>query len=473
MADNIDAPRKEQQADAASLRQALGEMRREAEREVARINLRLREQAQAPEDPAVSATERFALRQELDSLQQILSAKEAALESITEECRRLEDVLEDRNLVFDGLRKEVERRDSSLKVAQAEAERLRHALEDLRKQATESPSPALESTLAAPPARHPPASMRGWLIAGGLIIAVIAVGAWLLLGPNSPFAPAPMDASQSPALATQDLVPKTGDAMTATAESKDARLDAVSMEDMPPRLNDRLSDGSFGPTLARLPGGTFRMGHNLTTINDFGPAREVAIPPFLMGAYEVTFDEFDRFARATGRAAPDDYGWGRGTRPVVGVSWDDAQAYLSWLSRETGQVYRLPTEAEWEYAARAGARGSYWWGFGVEPGRAACFDCGSRWDNRSTAPVGSFDPSPFGLFDTAGNVMEWVADCYQSGYRGAPSDGSARLDGDCAYRVARGGAFSKPSPSMRVYVRDRFVSTSRLNLLGFRVARDP
>jgi formylglycine-generating enzyme required for sulfatase activity len=121
-------------------------------------------------------------------------------------------------------------------------------------------------------------------------------------------------------------------------------------------------------------------------------------------------------------------------------------------------------------ASRRG--GSYWWGFGLEPNRAVCLDCGSAWDNRSTAPVGSFDPSPFGLHDTAGNVMEWVADCYRPGYEGAPSDGRPRTDGPCTYRVARGGAFNRPSASMRTYVRARFVPGTRLDMLGFRVARD-
>jgi formylglycine-generating enzyme required for sulfatase activity len=241
---------------------------------------------------------------------------------------------------------------------------------------------------------------------------------------------------------------------------------------MPATRRDPLRNGTLGPTLAALPGGTFRMGHNLTTANDFGPARDVRISPFLMGVHEVTFEQFDRFARATGRSAPRDFGWGRGSRPVVGVSWYDARDYARWLSRQTGQAYRLPTEAEWEYAARAGGRGSYWWGFGLERGRALCFDCGSEWDNRSTAPVGTFDPSPFGLHDTAGNVMEWVADCYRPGYTDAPVDGHARLDRDCEYRVARGGAFNKPASSMRAYVREHFVPETRLNALGFRVARD-
>jgi formylglycine-generating enzyme required for sulfatase activity len=157
----------------------------------------------------------------------------------------------------------------------------------------------------------------------------------------------------------------------------------------------------------------------------------------------------------------------------VGVTWSEALAYADWLTRETGHPYRLPSEAEWEFAARAGGRGSYWWGFGLEPGRAACFDCGSPWDNRSTAPIGHFPPSPFGLYDTAGNAMEWVADCYHPDYQDAPSDGRARRDANCRWRVARGGAFNKPAASMRTYVRAKFAPETRLDMLGFRLARDP
>ena len=215
------------------------------------------------------------------------------------------------------------------------------------------------------------------------------------------------------------------------------------------------------------------MGHNSLSGADMGPEHEVQVGPFAIGAYEVTFAQYDRFVRATGRRFPDDFGWGRGDRPVVGVSWSDADAYADWLTRQTGKRYRLPSEAEWEYAARAGGRGSYWWGFGMEPGRAVCFDCGTQWDNRSTAPVGSFAASTFGLYDTAGNAQEWVADCYAPSYAGAPTDGRPRLDGDCAFRVARGGAYNKPSASMRAYARAKLAPESRLNMLGFRVAREP
>lgn len=452
-----------------SLRQALGEVRREAQQEVARINLRLRERS-AVEGGAASAAEQLALRQELDSLQRTLGAKEQALDAITEECRRLEDVLEDQHLVFDGLRKEVERRDLSLTAAQEEVSRLRQALLDLQGQGSEPGllEPAPPRGLSAEPPRIRPRAVGVGLWPLLLLPALVVLVLIVWLRADRPRAPATSDIATSESSGTETAT--DGGALPPDSESTAEPLEPSSVS--VPTQRDRLRNGGFGPTLARLPGGRFPMGRNLMVASDFGPAREVEIASFLMGVYEVTFEDYDRFARAVGRGFAKDFGWGRGNRPVVGVSWDDARAYTAWLSRETGRSYRLPSEAEWEYAARAGGRGSYWWGFGLEPNRAVCFDCGSAWDNRATAPVGSFDPSPFGLYDTAGNVMEWVADCYQSGYEGAPSDGRARTDGPCTDRVARGGAFNKPSASMRTFVRARFAPGTRLDMLGFRVARD-
>jgi formylglycine-generating enzyme required for sulfatase activity len=206
--------------------------------------------------------------------------------------------------------------------------------------------------------------------------------------------------------------------------------------------------------------------------DDRSPAHPVRLGGFLIGAYEVTYAEYDRYARATGSRLPNDFGWGRGPRPVVDVTWDDALAYTRWLSGQTGKTYRLPSEAEWEFAAAGGARTTYWWGFETGVGRAACFDCGSVWDNRSTAPVGSFAANSLGLYDTAGNAMEWVADCYRPGYAGAPADGSPVIADDCPYRVARGGAFNKPARSMGSTFRQRFDPVTRLDMLGFRLARD-
>ncbi len=134
--------------------------------------------------------------------------------------------------------------------------------------------------------------------------------------------------------------------------------------------------------------------------------------------------------------------WGRGNRPVVNVTWDDATAYAQWLSAVTGESYRLPSEAEWEYAARAGTETAYSWGDELGTNKANCDGCGSRWDDdEETAPVGSFAPNAWGLHDMHGNVWEWTGNCWNEGYAGAPADGSAWTDGHCGRRVVRGGSY--------------------------------
>ena len=147
---------------------------------------------------------------------------------------------------------------------------------------------------------------------------------------------------------------------------------------------------------------------------------------------------------------------GRGRRPVVGVSWEDAKGYVRWIREETGKEYRLLSEAEWEYVARAGTRTEYWWGDGIGRGRANCDGCGSRWDAKETAPVGSFGANAYGLHDVHGNVWEWVEDCLHVNYEGAPVDGSAWVSGgDCEQRVLRGGSWSNEPRYLRSAFRFR------------------
>jgi formylglycine-generating enzyme required for sulfatase activity/CRP-like cAMP-binding protein/chromosome segregation ATPase/rhodanese-related sulfurtransferase len=251
---------------------------------------------------------------------------------------------------------------------------------------------------------------------------------------------------------------------------RETEIDAQRIEE----FRDPLKIGGYGPPMIRLTGRQFSMGSSLNPLHrDEQPTHPVTLSDFAVGKYEVTFDAFDRFARTIGRPLPSDGGWGRGNRrPVINVSWEDAEAYARWLSQQTGHGYRLPTEAEWEFAAGAGSKSLYWWGFEQASGHANCFDCGSQWDGSRTAPVGSFDPNPFGLHDTAGNVMEWVMDCYHPSYEGAPSDGSAWTDEPCPERVARSGAYNTLQTSLRTTKREHYFPSMRLNGLGFRVARD-
>jgi formylglycine-generating enzyme required for sulfatase activity len=246
-----------------------------------------------------------------------------------------------------------------------------------------------------------------------------------------------------------------------------------------PTLRDKVITGTvlkgadIGPVMLMIAGGEFTMGSDRNQISpDERPAHEVTLQNFAISRYEVTFVEYDRFAEATGRPLPDDNGWGRGKRPVINVNWADASAYARWLSARTGKRYRLPTEAEWEYAAAGGSDSVYWWGYEFETGRANCFDCGSGWDQKSTAPVGRFGPNGFGLHDTAGNVREWVRDCYHGSYTGAPLDGSAWEESGCKERVVRGGAYDKPAESMRSTWRGALKADTRLPMIGFRVVQE-
>ena len=230
------------------------------------------------------------------------------------------------------------------------------------------------------------------------------------------------------------------------------------------------------PEMVVVPPGSFEMG---SPSSDGGsvehPVHEVTIArPFAVGVYEVTFGEWDACVSGGGCGGyrPSDEGWGRGNRPVIYVSWEDAKAYVEWLSRKTGVAYRLLSESEWEYVARAGTRTEYWWGDDIGRNRANCSDCGSRWDGEQTAPVGSFPANPFGLHDVHGNVDEWVEDCANDSYNGAPTDGSAWVSGDCGHRVLRGGSWYSFDMFLRTAGRGRDVTDSReYNGHGFRVAR--
>lgn len=245
------------------------------------------------------------------------------------------------------------------------------------------------------------------------------------------------------------------------------------------------------PALIRLQGGRFSMGELTTTGTLYErPVREVEVSEFSIGQFEVSFDEWDQCVRERGCLNPaDDEGWGRGSRPVINVSWVDAQQYVHWLSQKTGQRYRLPTEAEWEYAARAGSVTRYHWGDGAEwsctsanvldlaaaatyPNwhwHATCLDGFVQ-----TAPVGQFPPNPWGLHDMSGNVWEWVQDCWHSDYTGAPSTSEAWVQGgDCGKRVNRGGGWGNHPRSMRSASRDADSAVGFSNAMGFRVARDP
>jgi formylglycine-generating enzyme required for sulfatase activity len=229
------------------------------------------------------------------------------------------------------------------------------------------------------------------------------------------------------------------------------------------------------PVMIVIPAGKFTMGSpedEPDRTASEGPPHEVTIAkPFAVSRFEVTFEEWDACA-ASGACpqAPDS--WGRGAMPVINVSWHDAKQYVGWLSQLTGKPYRLPTEAEWEYAARAGSNTRYSWGDDPGKGNAVCDTCGSQWDLKQTAPIGSFKANAFGLHDMHGNVWEWVEDSWHDTYDDAPTDGSAwLLNADPSFGVARGGAWRNELEFVRVAVRVKRHVNVRFDTLGFRVAR--
>jgi formylglycine-generating enzyme required for sulfatase activity len=220
-----------------------------------------------------------------------------------------------------------------------------------------------------------------------------------------------------------------------------------------------------------VPSGDFEMGGGDLPFEK--PQHKVSLAnPFAIGRNEITFDEWDLCYSAGGcKHRPDDHGWGRGKQPVIDVSWDDAKGFLAWLSRTTGKTYRLPSEAEWEYAARAGTLTPFWWGRDVGKGNANCEGCAGGPTAR-TMPSRSFRPNAFGLYDTSGNAAEWVEDCWNETYRNAPRDGSAWTSGDCQLRVLRGGSFTSKPNAVHSTSRFRYDHDVRYYANGFRAVRD-
>jgi formylglycine-generating enzyme required for sulfatase activity len=234
-------------------------------------------------------------------------------------------------------------------------------------------------------------------------------------------------------------------------------------------FRDQLQDGSFGPEMVVIPAGQFRMGDvQEGGYKDEQPVHWTSVNHFAMGRYEVTFEEYDHFAEATGREKPDDQDCGRGKCPVMNVSWYDANAYAAWLSEQTGKQYRLPTETEWEYAARANTESQYWWDNEIGIKRANCDGCQSQWDNKKTAPVGSFSANAFGLYDTVGNLWEWTCSKYESQYTGKEEE-CINDDNNQSDRVIRGGSlFNKPR-DVRTANRNWIRPSVRYYGYGFRL----
>lgn len=257
-------------------------------------------------------------------------------------------------------------------------------------------------------------------------------------------------------------------------------------------FQDNLKDGSLGPAMVVVPAGRFIMGYSPGSARHFEAEKlrhPVAIgKPFAIARYELTFEEYDRFAKATGRALPDDKGWGtrrwgRGRVPVFNVSWDDAKAYVQWLSGQTGKHYRLPSEAEWEYAARAGTATAFNTGSCISTDQANFHGHDKFGDCPvpgvylgKVVPVGNYEPNAWGLYDVHGNIFEWTNDCWHDSYAGAPDDGSAWMNEgenvNCDLHVLRGGSWSGRPVDLRSGFRAKNQATVKTIFIGFRVARE-
>ncbi len=244
-------------------------------------------------------------------------------------------------------------------------------------------------------------------------------------------------------------------------------------------FRDKLKIGGEAPLMMPIPAGRFLMGFPKDEPNQQyyeEPLHEVRISDsFALGVYAVTFDDYDRFCDSTFQAKPDDQNWGRGRRPVINVSWEQAQEYCSWLSEQTGRLYRLPSEAEWEYACRAGTGTPFHTGIRITLDKANfngdyTFNGSAKGEYRKqTVPVGTFLPNPFGLYEMHGNVWEWCQDRWHWNYRSSPLDASPWESEGSKERVLRGGCWSSEPGSLRSAKRNRFSAGDRYPTVGFRV----
>ena len=238
-------------------------------------------------------------------------------------------------------------------------------------------------------------------------------------------------------------------------------------------ITDNLASGGKAPRMTPIPAGSFTMGClqkkdcNRSTL----PAHEVTIPAFFASQSEITIAQWQQCYQSGACLHKAANEFDDDSLPVTNVSWKDTQKYTEWLSNQTGKKYRLLSEAEWEYVARAGTKSLFWWGDTMEQNQANCLKCGSRWDEKQPAPIKSFAANPFGLFDTHGNVWEWTQDCWHNDYQQAPNDGSSWQSENCKYRVIRSGSYFGEATSMYSSNRNSTTDDKRLSNIGFRVAR--
>ncbi|WP_233834024.1 SUMF1/EgtB/PvdO family nonheme iron enzyme [Paraburkholderia sp. ZP32-5] len=335
---------------------------------------------------------------------------------------------------------------------------LAHARID-RLRATAASSPAVSAAPMAPPAS--PSSQSS----GRITPATPATPAPPAAHPAAQAsAPAQPSARATPAPSTPAPAPTATTATTATPLAQKTVAH-------PPTAGE-IRDCAACPIMIAVPAGSFVMGSNTDDPSE-KPVHHVNIgSPFAIGKYPVTVEQWNACvaANACQKLTPESNT--NKAAPARDLSWDDAQQYVKWLSKTTGKPYRLPTEAEWEYADRGGTTTAYWWGEQMRKGTANCKDCGDPWHKEGPESVGSFTPNPLGLHDMNGGVWEWTADCWHNSYQGAPADGHAWDSPGCDMRVIRGGSWREGGNYMLSATRFKYSSGVRQSQDGFRVVKD-
>ena len=243
------------------------------------------------------------------------------------------------------------------------------------------------------------------------------------------------------------------------------------MANAPPAKGE-IKDCAACPVLISLPAGSFTMGSNSSDASEKPAHAVTSKTPFAIGKYEVTVEQWKACIDAGECQQVTNDGNRAGNTPVRDVSWDDAQRYVKWLTKVSGHPYRLPAEAEWEYAARGGTSTRYWWGDQMRKGNANCKECGEPWQQDGPVKAGSFAANPYGLHDTSGSVWEWVQDCWHNSFKGAPADSHAWEEANCRVRVIRGGSWREGASYMPSTTRFKYDAAVRQSQNGFRVARD-
>jgi formylglycine-generating enzyme required for sulfatase activity len=226
------------------------------------------------------------------------------------------------------------------------------------------------------------------------------------------------------------------------------------------------------PIMVPIQPGSFTMGNNADDPSEKPPHHVTVGAPFAIGKYEVTVEQWNACADANACPRLSSETNSIKNAPARDLSWDDAQLYVKWLSKVTGKPYRLPTEAEWEYADRGGTTSRYWWGDQMRKGVANCSNCGDPYHKEGPEPVGSFAANPRGLYDMNGGVWEWVSDCWHNSYQSAPADGRSWDAPGCNMRVIRGGSWREGNDYMLTSTRFKYSQSVRQSQNGFRVAKD-